>query len=73
MIIRRPDAEDVYSDVDLQLGPQSKLYLVSFNQKLFLTVGGLAYVDLVHQLPSSKLFDQRLLLQIDRQYTNTQP
>lgn len=50
VIIRRDGQEQEYLDLNLQLGPTQLLYLIYQNDHVYITVGGLSYVDLIYKV-----------------------
>jgi len=69
-VINQLKQSEQYLDLNLQLGTRQSLYLIYDNDQLFITVGGLTYVDLIFK---TQLKSQRLTLHFNETYTETSP
>ena len=49
VVINQLKQSEQYFDLNLQLGSKQSLYLTYDNDQLFITVGGLTYVDLIYK------------------------
>lgn len=49
VIISRKNLEDIYLDVELPLSRSTNLYIISNNKRIFISVGGLTYVDIIYK------------------------
>jgi hypothetical protein len=64
--------DDKYLDIDLQLGTlTSRIYITTCKQKVYISVNGLHYSDIVYQgdLPS-KFIKDSFMIKLDQEYSS---
>lgn len=64
--------DDKYLDIDLQLGTlTSRIYITTCKQKVYISVNGLHYSDIVYQgdLPS-KFIKDSFMIELDQEYSS---